>query len=174
MDWITPTKQQVENDASPRLCMVCGAPATCCVNKSFSHTPDWVEWLYFAGFFPGLIAEHFFTKELRIACPFCSKHRNHWRSLYWLAGIGWLASVLVFGGLGWVVGIAVGSTTQSAPIGAGVGAGVGLIVWLAGLIYLDSTRIGAKKVTDDEITLQGVHDSFAKAVKGQQSSAKRS
>lgn len=170
MDWITLSKRQVENDALPDVCMVCGQPATCRINKSFSHTPEWVEFLYLAGIFPGLIAAHFLTEEMRVSCPFCSRHRNHWRNLYWLGGVGWLVGGLPLAGIGYLIGIAIGSGGNAPYIGLGVGAAVGLIVWLAALIYVKHTRIDAKKVTSSEITLQGVHDCFVKAVKDQQSS----
>src|SRR5262249_47488844 len=149
----------------PPVCMVCGQSATYHVNQLFSHTPEWVEWLYLAGIFPGLIAAHFFTKEMRVSCPFCGSHRNHWRALYWLGGVGWLACGLPLAGIGCLVGIAIGSGGAALSIGLGVGAGVGLIAWLVALIYVYNTRIGAKTVTSSEITLQGVHDAFAKAVK---------
>src|SRR5262249_38909040 len=171
-DWVTITKQQVENDTLPPVCMVCGQAATCRANQSFSHTPEWVEWLYLAGIIPGLIAAHFLTKEMRVSCPFCSRHRNHWRALYWLGGVGWLVCGLPLAGIGYLVGIAVGSGGAAPYIGLGVGTGVRLVAWLVALIYVYNTRIGATKVTSAEITLQGVHDAFARAVKDQQCSVR--
>ena len=168
MDWVTLTRQQIEDDALPAVCMECGQPATCRVSETFSHTPEWVGWLYWAGFFPGLILQHFFTREMRVACPFCERHRNHWRRLYWLGGVGWLLGPLLGAALAAIVCLAVmpGSLGQ-APfyIALGSGAGVGFIVWLAALIRLGATRIDASKVTAEEITFQGVHDNFVKAVK---------
>jgi hypothetical protein len=173
MDWVTLTRQQVENDALPRVCMACGSPATCRVNESFSHTPDWVQWLYLAGFFPGLIADQFFTKEIRVSCPFCQKHRHHWQLLYWTAGIGWLFAGALFASIGLFVGAVFFSTSGSAHyIGLGVGAALGIVLWLAVLIYLSSTRIIATKVTAEEVTLQRVADAFAKAMKDQRPSVK--
>jgi hypothetical protein len=165
MDWVTLTRRQVESDALPRVCMACGAPAACVVNKTFSHTPEWVGWLYLAGIIPGIIAEHFFTRQLRVGCPFCRRHRNHWLALYWTAGAGWLA-VAALAGLGFLAGAALAPGTLSAGwVGLGVGAGLGLLTWLVPVIYLASTRIGATKVTEDDITLQGVCDAFVKAAR---------
>lgn len=166
MDWVTLTRHQIENDALPSVCMVCGQQATCRVNQSFSHTPEWVQWLYLAGIFPGLLVSHFLTKQMRVSCPFCDRHRHHWTSLYWLAGLGWLLAGLLFAGLGFLIGMALApSTAQPRLLGTVLGAGLGIICWIVVLIYVASTRIDATKVTSDEITLQGVHDTFAKAVR---------
>ena len=169
MDWVTLTRRQVEHDALPRVCMVCGATATCVVNESFAHTPDWVTWLYFAGFFPGMIADHFFTKKMRVPCQFCAKHRNHWQIVAWFGGLGWLLGPVLLGGGGYLlIAVLTSWTSVAAFIVLGVAAGVGAIVWLSILIYLCNTRISATKVTDDDITLQGVSDAFAKAARDQQ------
>jgi hypothetical protein len=168
MDWVTVTRQQIEHDALPPVCMECGQPATCRVSETFSHTPEWVGWLYWAGFIPGLIAHHFLTQEMRVACPFCERHRNHWRRMYWLAGLGWLVGPLLGAGLGFGIGAAFWFLGEAGPfIALGVGAGLGLIVWLVLLIRIATSRIDASKITVDEITFQGVHDTFAKAAMDQ-------
>lgn len=168
MDWITLTKQQVEEDTLPPVCMVCGGPATCRVNKTFEYTPEWVAYLYFAGILPGVIAQYFLEKEMRVACPFCRGHQNHWRKLIWIASIGWLLALLL-AGLGYGAGSLIGSTSDRALyIGAGVGSSLGLITWLVVVSYLASTRIKATKITNDEITLQRLADGFVRAVKDQQ------
>jgi hypothetical protein len=168
MDWVTLTRQQVENDALPRVCMACGKPATCSLNETFSYSPDWVGWLYYAGYFPGVIAEHFFRKEMRVSCRYCHEHRNQWQILYWIAGIGWLLAGLLAAGIGYLVAIGIGST--STDIGLGIGAGVGLLAWLIVVIYLYNTRVSftATRITAADITFEGVADAFVKAVKDQQ------
>jgi hypothetical protein len=169
MDWVTLSKNEVETDSLPRVCMACGAPATTAVNESFSHTPDWVGWLYLSGFIPGVIAEHYYTKHMRVACPFCDRHKGHWRVMYWVAGAGWLLAALPLACLGYLVGAAL--RPDSGPVGwvgAGVGAGVGIAAWVLALVWLHNTRIDASKVTDGEITFQGVADAFVKAVKDKQ------
>src|SRR5262249_57209826 len=117
--------RQVESAALPRVCMACGATAACAVNKTFSHTPEWVGWLYLAGIVPGLVAHHFFSKEMRVGCPFCRRHRNHWLALYWSAGAGWLAAAAL-AGLGFLAGTAP-APGPAAPgrVRPGVGAGPG-------------------------------------------------
>jgi hypothetical protein len=163
MDWITFTKQQVDDDALPSVCMVCGETATERVDKTFSHTPDWVGFLYLFGIVPGLIAEQFYTKKMRVACPLCSDHHDHWRKLIITASLGWLAS-LPLAGIGFLVGMMVSPNSGLAPfIGLGVGAVVGLIPWLWIVIRLAFTRVKATYISTDEITLQRVADGFVKA-----------
>jgi hypothetical protein len=168
MDWVTLTRQQTENGALPQVCMACGNRATCWVNKSFSYTPDWIVWLYLAGIVPGIVAEHFFTKQMRVACPCCHAHRRHWLVLYWTAGVGWLLAGLLFAGAGYLLATALAAGSSiGAYIGLGVGAGLGIVLWIGVLIYLCNTRITATKVTEQEITLQRVADTFARAVRDQ-------
>ena len=75
MDWVTITKQQVEADALPPVCMACGGPADCRISRTFSFSPEWVQYLYLVFFLPGAIAEHLLKKEMRVACPLCDQHR---------------------------------------------------------------------------------------------------
>jgi hypothetical protein len=64
MDWVTISKQQVESDALPQVCMACGGPASCRINRTFSFTPEWAEYLYFLFLVPGVIAEYLLKKGL--------------------------------------------------------------------------------------------------------------
>jgi hypothetical protein len=166
MDWVTLKKEQVERDALPPVCMKCGAPATCRVNATFRHTPEWVGWLYFAVIIPGLVAEQFFSREMRVSCPFCHKHRNHWSVLNWTAGLGWLVGGLLFAGAGFGIGCLFTSSLKDAPyIGLAIGAAVGILAWIGVLIYLATTRIDSKSITSDSITLHRVADGFSRAVR---------
>ena len=141
MDWITFTKQQVENDALPSVCMVCGEEATRRVNKTFSYTPEWVGFLYLLGFLPGLVAAQFTTQEMRVSCPLCTDHQNHWRKLTLVASMGWFVS-LPLASIGFLIGMAIRSDSITVQlIGLGIGAAVGLIPWLGVVIYLVTTRV---------------------------------
>jgi len=166
MDWVTLTKEQVERDELPPVCMKCGAPASCRVNTTFSHTPEWVGWLYFPFLIPGIIAEQFFSRQMRVSCPFCHKHRNHWAMLNWTGGIGWLVGGLLFAGAGLGIGSIFTEFLKDAPyIGIAVGAALGIVAWIGVLIYLATTRIDSKNITSESITLHRVADGFTRAVR---------
>lgn len=175
MDWVTLTKEQVERDGLPPVCMKCGAPASCRVNTTFTHTPEWVGWLYFAGILPGIIAEQFVSREMRVSCPFCHRHRNHWSVLNWTAGVGWLVGGLFFAGVGFGIGSIFTESLKDAPyIGLGVGAALGIAIWIGLLIFLAATRISSKSITSESITLHRVADGFTRAVRASQDSARLS
>jgi len=168
LDWVTLSRQQVERDALPRVCMACGAPATESVNTDFEHTPEWVTWWYLAGILPGIFVSHFYTKTIRVPCPFCFNHRNHWTIVGWVGGLGWLLGPVLCGGLGYLIAALCTSwTSLAAWIVLGAAGGMSLVIWLSILIYLCNTRIHSTNVTDDSITLQGVCDAFAKAARDQ-------
>ena len=163
MDWVKFTRDQVDNDALPRFCIVCGEPTTECVNKTFSHTPQWIEYLYFAGIFPGMIAEQFFGKEMRVSCPVCPKHRTHWSKLVWVASVGWLLGV-PFALVGLALGAAIFPVADPRTVGLVVaGAVTGLVIWIAFVTRLAVTRVKVSKITGDEITFERVSDAFARA-----------
>ena len=165
MDWVKFSRDQVDRDALPRFCMVCGEPTTECVDKTFSHTPEWVEYLYLAGGLPGLIGEHFFGKEMRVSCPVCPQHRDHWSQLIWVASVGWLLGV-PFALVGLALGAAIFPAGDPRTIGLVVaGAVTGLVIWIVYVSRLAITRVKVSNIsnTGDEITFERVSDAFARA-----------
>lgn len=165
MDWATFTREQVDANSLPNVCIVCGERATECVNKTFSHTPDWVQPLYFAGFFPGMIAEHFCSKEMRVSCPVCPKHRTHWSKLVWVASAGWLLA-LPLALLGLALGAVIFPVADPHTVEVvAAGAITGLTIWLTIVIRLAVTRVKVSKIsiTEDEITFERVSEAFATA-----------
>jgi hypothetical protein len=167
MDWVTISKQQVEADALPPVCMACGGPASCRISRTFSFEPEWVQYLYFVFLVPGVIAEYLLKKEMRVACPLCDQHKDHWSKLVWAATTGWLG-VPLFAGLGYWVGPMIFSSEGAALIGLAVGSCVSLIAYVGVVMYVANTRIHATKITDHDITFQRVADGFVRAIKDHQ------
>jgi hypothetical protein len=103
---------------------------------------------------------------MRVACPLCPQHRGHWSRLTWLAAAGWLL-ILLLGAVGYFVSFAVsvphrdGSNVHIA--GLVIGAVVGVVLWLVPVVYLATTRVSVKRISDEAITLENVAPLFAKA-----------
>ena len=75
MDWITLTRQEVEDDALPPVCVHCGEPATARHNKTFDWHPPWVRWLFYLGYLPGAIASSILARQMRVSLPVCARHQ---------------------------------------------------------------------------------------------------
>jgi hypothetical protein len=166
-DWVTISRDRADNDELPDICMVCGAPAPERVNRTFHHAPEWAGLLLLAGLIPGAVALAFTSRTMRVACPVCARHRTHWSRLEWLNLLGGLIPLLL-GAIGYGIGMLLRvphreGTVEGHWIGLAVGAGIGFIVWIAPIIYLTMTRIGAKNITLHAITFQGVAPEFARA-----------
>jgi len=164
-DWVTLTKDQVENDSLPAICIVCGKPASQCANKTFSFSPDWFH-------LPGKtwadkFSSAFSEREIRVACPVCARHRSYWSRLVWVASTGWL-SIVPLGLVGYIVAWeAYPRHGGPQAAGAAIGASVALTLWIGSIIYLASNRIRAESITNDEIRLTRVSPQFARAVREQ-------
>jgi hypothetical protein len=162
-DWVTLTREQAEDDDLPDVCIVCGAPTRERLSKNFEYTPDWAGILCLFGLFPGLIAIALTQKSMRMACPVCPSDRGHWSRLVWVSSTGWVFTVPL-AGIGYLIAELLGGRNEALLAGALVGAGIGLVLWLVPVIYLSSTRVSAKSISDGRITLQRVSPAFAKAV----------
>lgn len=173
MDWITLTKQEVDNNLLPPLCMACGQPATIWVNKTFTYVPDWVNYLYWAGVLPGVIAQQLLQKQMRVSCPFCNEHQNSFRyvSKGFQAGV-WPAAIisLVLVACFFILFYSEFKPDISAVLllvaGTTVLFGLTLVV-LATIFALISKHKGIKatEITYDEIALLHVADAFVDTVK---------
>jgi hypothetical protein len=152
-------RDETGGEEFPPLCVRCGEGAVTTTRQTFAWMPGWVHLLIFAGWLPWLVVCLVLRKKMAVTLPVCDRHRNHWRSrkLYiWLGLLWWIAAgvatallidqvpkdvqpgvfgVLVFGGLGWLVG---------------------------GLILVNAS-VKAAEITDRWIELTGVSKGFAGA-----------
>ena len=154
-DWVTLTRQQVENELLPDVCMVCGAPAFERVNKTF--TDYGLSMRFTDGGFarPG---------QMRIPCSVCPKHRRHWRRLLKTALGGLIASVL----LTVITFMVLADAYWNDPdvfIGGTLTVGIlAAILWISAVVYVACTRVSAESITDEHIKLQRVSPEFVAAV----------
>jgi hypothetical protein len=153
-------RYEVEPEQLPPVCACCGEPATAYKSKTFSWTPPWA--------YPPIVAV-FLTKRMRASLPFCARHKSHWLMRTLVALLG-LLGILGFGALGVAVGVMLGldagpDSGGSAIVGVVVMLCLFLLVaWLVVLLVLHFTSIRSTEVTDDTLTLTGLHEGFVRAV----------
>jgi hypothetical protein len=143
--------------------MKCGAPAVLRKNKTFSWFPPWI-WLlfFFCGLLPFAIVAIIMTKRRTVSVPLCAEHKSHWlwRQLVVVAGL----LILAVGFVTWIAAIdEPGGRNDSLTGLVCAGLFVLLVIWLITAIVLQSTSIRPKEITDRDITLLGVSDSFIQA-----------
>jgi hypothetical protein len=176
VDWITLTPHEIDNDALTPVCAHCGGRATSRHNQDYEWHPEWVGWLYLAGFVPGLIAQAICHKKKRVALPVCPRHgpMTPWQIAG--ASVGWLLLPALLGGA--TLGACLllrQRDPEASPSNAllitvtSVSAGLGLLLWLAWLIRVRTgyRTITVRSIDADGVTLVGLAEPFVKAMKEQ-------
>jgi hypothetical protein len=168
MDWVTLSRDDVENDGLPHQCVYCGRPSTGFHNRTFDWCPEWVSWWYWAGFFPGAILQSLYGRKMRVSLPVCAKHTNVPLRLGLVGGLGWLVLPALLGGTGALIGYFLDTphtNPQLVAMGAIPGAFVGAIIWLVWTVRLAMLDIKSDQISDDGILLRGLAHDFVMAVK---------
>jgi tRNA A-37 threonylcarbamoyl transferase component Bud32 len=168
-DWVTLTREQVDNDLLPDCCIVCGQHTVERVNKDFWYQSDWAQVLMMVGFFcgvlPALIIGPLTTHTIRVACPTCPTHRDASRRLVWIASTGWLAApVLALIGFGLAYPL-VGIEVPAVLVAPSLGVVVGLVAYLVPVIRLwrqTVQTVGVEWMTNDYVRFRGVSAAFAR------------
>ncbi|QDU43270.1 Serine/threonine-protein kinase PknB [Symmachiella dynata] len=154
-DWVTLTRQQVETELLPDVCMVCGEPAFDRVNVTFTDCgmskPFYDNWFMS-------------TARMRIPCSVCPKHRSHWRRLLKTAIGGLIAGVLFC----FIIAICLADAYWNDPdvvIGGTLSVSIlSAVLWITAIVYVACTRVSAESITDEHIKLQRVSPEFVAAV----------
>jgi hypothetical protein len=97
---------------------------------------------------------------MRVEAPFCEEHKNHWswRTLVTLTSL-LVPAVPLLGGI--LLAVTLDENQLSGlKIGLFVAAGVLFVAWLIVAVVLSSTAIRVVEITDESITLAGVHQAF--------------
>lgn len=159
------TRREIERNLLPPVCALTGVPTEDVKRKGFTWQPQWVGVLILAGLLPYLIVSMMLRKSMAVVLPMVKEKHGHWA---WRALVG-AGSVLLSIAL-IVGGMAFGMNDQNQrggnPLG-GILFAAGLIGFLASLIVwivLNSSCIRPSEITDDEITLVGVHRNFVDAL----------
>lgn len=185
MDWITLKREEIENDRMPPVCVHCGADAKGRQNETFEWSPGWVRWLYYLGYLPGAVAHSAVSRRMRLSLPVCQAHRPE-PAPSANDGGGFVLRLLVVLisaalGMGAAYLWASPSPTEeprmplayALPIGAGAGAVLGYALVLLGtaLSARPAGKLAVEEITDEGISLVGVHDGFVRAMRDQRQGA---
>lgn len=156
--------RDAEDGNIPAVCVCCGEAATTTRTKSMQWFPPWVHILILAGLLPYAIVASILTKRAKVKMPFCDQHKGHWfhRSLL-MWGTFFLG--LILGGGGLILGINLERHNQDTfmPFIC-IGATMLFVLWLITLTAAHYTSIRPSEITDDEVELTGVADSFSNAI----------
>lgn len=159
------TRYEVQNNLLPSVCVVTGEPTTDVKRHTFRWTPPWVGILILGGVLPYVIVAMILRKDITFDVPIASRKKGHWlwRQLFGIFGVlGCIGLV--------VVGIALANGPGQQRQGPNIGlitagaAGVGLLVVLVVAVILQYTSVRPKEITDEDITLTGVHENFIVAM----------
>lgn len=159
--------EEIENDAIPHVCMLCGEPSSTIVRRKFSWCPSWVPVLLLAGLWPYVIVALILTKSRRMGVPLCESHRNHWSWRFWVNWAAFLAFACLVGAvIATLISLDGQHRGDSDPV-------VPLLVmslpvlfvsWLGVVVVLQSTALRAAEITDRDITFNKVAVAFADAL----------
>ncbi len=162
-DWATLTREQIEADRLPDVCMVCGTETDNRVSKKFCYQPNWTEAMSKNGIFTGALSTVFGDHRIWIASPLCPTHRSVWTSTTIFASVGWLI-VVVAAGIGVGIGIFVDNDSPAGAITLGViGGAIALTYYIVVLVRMVSRCPTIETVTDDKFRLRRVSPIFARA-----------
>jgi len=161
VDWLTLTRDEVENDALVPVCVHCGRPATGRHNQTFEWHPHWAVLLLFAGLVPGVVAMLLTRQQMRVSLPVCARHgpMPPGRIFAWSGG--------------WLAGPALGTLALMFDFSIWIfliGLGIGLAGWLIVMVLTRTPgyrSFEVKSIGADGLSLVGLDDTFVKAMKEQ-------
>jgi hypothetical protein len=144
-----------ERGLLPPVCTYCGQSATVSVIHKFSWNSREIL-IPFIGFYTE-------TLYADAAIPFCERHKNHWRSRSW-AGLGGFVCLvlLIIGALCLLSVIPPDEKKMRGSFLLGILL-IGIVCLIAGLIA-HLTRIRAKEISEQSLTITGVSDAFVQAM----------
>jgi hypothetical protein len=144
-----------ERGLLPPVCAYCGQSATVSVIHRFSWNSREIL-IPFIGFYTE-------TLYADAAIPFCERHKNHWRSRSW-AGLGGFVCLvlLIIGALCLLSVIPPDENKLRGSFLLGILL-IGIVCLIAGLIA-HLTRIRAKEISEQSLTITCVSDAFVQAM----------
>jgi hypothetical protein len=160
------TRVESENGKLPNVCMRCGAPADLYVQKRFSWRPSWVFILLLVNLLVYLVVALILEKRMKLRAPMCRAHQNHWmkRLIFNLIfGVVVLCSFVSIFVVPSALGL--GRGQEDAIVGWICGGTLVLLLgWLVANIIIEQFMIRPEEITDRDMRLKGVHESFREAL----------
>jgi NhaP-type Na+/H+ or K+/H+ antiporter len=159
------TRYEVEQNRLPPVCMITGEPTQETKRHKFRWTPPWVNVLLLACVIPGLIAAMILRKQMTINIPVAERKRYHWLWRQLFSSFGVIGCIMLV-----VIGIVLSDRpnrqNQNFDLGllTASAAGIGLLFVLIVSVILQYTSVRPKEITDQDITLVGVHEHFVEAM----------
>ena len=161
MATITITSREASRGLLPPVCALTGEPTEDVKQKTFLWQPAWVFLLVPVGLLPFLIVALILRKTMTVRLPLAQRKHAHW---LWRDAVSW---VFVLGSLGvFFTGSFLSLSRDHQDLsGPLMLTGLGLFVLFL-ILYALLMRLGIhpKRITEDEITLGGVHQNFVDAL----------
>jgi hypothetical protein len=159
------TRVESETGKLPNVCMRCGAPATVMTKKNFSWQPPWIAITILGGLLPYIIIALILQKKMRLLAPMCPQHQNHWQRQVTYNLIAAAGFALVVGSI-FAIPSYVGAGVRADDVQnlACFGAFALLLVWLIVNVIFNYILIHPIEITDRDMQLKGVHESFKDAL----------
>ncbi len=161
MATVTITSREASRGLLPPVCALTGEPTEHVKHRTFIWQPAWVYALIPLGLLPCLIVSLVIRKQMTVRLPLVARKHFHWGWRMLLGAFGVVISAGVF-----IVGGATVSGYETGKMGGWlmIGGLSGFVLSLVLLAVLTVTGIHPKKITEDEITLAGVHENFVAAL----------
>jgi hypothetical protein len=152
-------RYEVEHYDPPSVCIRCGAPSVVCKDHRFQWSPPWVYILLLLGVLPYAIAASATMKRMTVSVPLCDRHKWHWGGRTAVVLLGLLAFILFM-----IAAIAFGAELDLHPGVVFVPVIVLFFAWIISAVFLATTTIRPREITDKSITLSGVSPDYIAAL----------
>lgn len=155
------TRREAEQGLLPPVCALTGESTEDVKRKTFLWQPGWISVLILAGLLPYLIVAMLLRKSMTVNLPLVRAKHGHWA---WRMAVGLL---LILGSLGaFFGGVAMNMQRDTETVGGYLMLGglAGFVLSLIVVAVLNQLGIRPTEITDNDITLAGVHQNFVDAL----------
>ncbi len=171
------SRYEAEEGMLPPLCVCCGAPATQYQAASFPSLPPWMYYLALIVVWPAALVASLMRQRVRFALPVCRAHRFHW---------SWRRTALLccFAALAWFLFIILDTAGNSGDNLVSSKVNTNLLIlrsltwllgpaWLLLILVARIKAVWATEITENFVTLTGVHPRFREAYLAEHTPLKR-